>query len=153
MQHSLFLSMIFEGNCAICCLSAVDRGKALLRCPVLGMEKAGLITLSPHEWHSCHSCPTAQSFLQNCAEVLYLLKNMLVWKGLVAYFVALNYYQLFLSQCEKTKKWYQKMEVQFYKSCGKIFVYDSFPSLYHVAHERRMASTLIISNLPIHSCI
>lgn len=132
--------MIFEGSCAIYCLSAVDRGKALLRCPVLGMEKAGLITLSPHEWHSCHSCPTAQSFLQNCAEVLYLLKNMLVWKGLVAYFVALNYYQLFLSQCEKTKKkgsGIRKWKCSFIKAVVKfLFMTHSPPStMWHMRGE------------------
>lgn len=52
---------------------------------VLCMEKAGVMPLPPYEWQSCHFCPiclSIQLMLQNYTKVLYLLKNMLVWKRL-----------------------------------------------------------------------
>ena len=78
-----FLSIVFGGNCAVCCLSAISRGKAALRsvsCVWRKLESCLCLHMSGRVATFAPICLSIQLFLQNYTKVLYLLKNMLVWK-------------------------------------------------------------------------
>lgn len=80
-----FLSIVFGGNCAVCCLSAISRGKAALRsvsCVWRKLESCLCLHMSGRVATFAPICLSIQLMLQNYTKVLYLLKNMLVWKRL-----------------------------------------------------------------------